>query len=348
MGPFLINAWYMAGWSGDLAAGGFTREICGERLFVYRLADGTPAALRDRCPHRFAPLSMGTRDGDLVVCPYHGLAFGPDGLCQRNPYAQRIPAGAQVPAYAVCEQDGILWLWRGQREEADLALIPSFPFVPDAEGWRTLTGYTLMQANYQYGTDNLMDLSHIEFVHRGSFAGQGVIFAGQHGVEQSGDTLHSNWWMPGIAPPSVAQGVFPADALVDHWLDMRWNAPASMRLNVGVCPHGAPRDAGFEVPQAHILTPANEHQTHYFWSTSRPAAGPEPEMDEMLLALFRQAFDDEDKPIIEAAYANVWANLDAGGSFWDERPLSLGIDQGGTRARRLLEKLIAQESKASG
>ena len=338
---FLSNAWYMAGWAHEVGDSGLVREICGQKLFVYRLENGELAAVQDRCPHRFAPLSLGTRDGDLVVCPYHGLAFGPDGACKRNPFADRIPAGAQVPAFAVHEQDGIVWLWRGARDKADPALIPAFPFVPDAPGWRTLTGYTLMEANYEYGTDNLMDLSHIEFVHKGSFAGQGVIFAGEHSVEQDGDTLHSNWWMPDIPPPSVAQGVFPPDMKVDHWLDMRWNAPASMRLHIGVCPHGAPREAGFEVPQAHILTPANDHQTHYFWSTSRPAAGPEPELDAMLLGLFRQAFDEEDKPLIEAAYANV-----AGRDFWGEKPLSLGIDQGGTRARRVLEKLLREEQGA--
>lgn len=334
---FLENAWYMAGWAHEVAEAGLVREICGQKLFFYRLTDGALAAVHDRCPHRFAPLSLGTRDGDLVVCPYHGLAFGPDGACKRNPFAGKIPAGAQVPAFAVRELDGIVWLWRGNRDAADDRLIPRFPFVPDAPGWRTLNGYTLMEANYEYGTDNLMDLSHIEFVHKGSFAGQGVIFAGQHSVEQDGDTLHSNWWMPDILPPSVAQGVFPPDMKVDHWLDMRWNAPASMRLHIGVCPHGAPRDAGFEVPQAHILTPANAHQTHYFWSTSRPAQGPEPDTDAMLLMLFRQAFDEEDKPLIEAAYAQVK------GDFWAEKPLSLGIDQGGTRARRVLEKLIRAE-----
>ncbi len=343
METYLKHCWYMAGWASELGVAGFTREICGRRIYVYRLQDGSPAAILDRCPHRFAPLSLGTREGDTLVCPYHGLAFGPDGSCVRNPFSARIPAGATVTTFAVVEQDGIVWLWGGARDEADPVLIPAFPFVPDQPEWRTLTGYTLMDANYQYGTDNLLDLSHIEFVHKGSFAGQGVIFAGEHSVRLEGETLHSNWWMADISPPSVAQGAFPPDARVDHWLDMRWNAPASMRLNVGVCPHDASREAGFEVPQAHILTPANEHQTHYFWSTSRPVEGSEPEMDAMLLELFRQAFDEEDKPLIEAAYANV-----KGRDFWGEKPLSLGIDQGGTRARRLLEKLIEEERKAHG
>ena len=51
-----------------------------------------------------------------------------------------------------------------------------------------------------------------------------------------------------------------------------------------------------------------------------------------------KAFTDEDKPIIEAAYANL-----DGKDFWDAKPAFLGVDAGGTRARRLLQKRIAQE-----
>ena len=343
MAEYLRNCWYMAGWSHELGENGFSREIAGKPVFVYRLESGDPAALLDRCPHRFAPLSLGTREGDTVVCPYHGLAFGTDGKCVRNPFADRIPKGAEVPAFAVVEQDDILWLWGGDPVAADRATIPAFPFVPNRPGWRTLSGYTLMQANYEYGTDNLLDLSHIEFVHKGSFAGQGVIFAGEHSVREDGDALHSDWWIADIPPPSVAQGILPPDMRTDHWLEMRWTAPATMRLNVGVCPHGAPREAGFEVPQAHILTPANEHQTHYFWSTSRPLEGEDGDEDAFLLGLFRQAFDEEDKPIIEAAYGNV-----AGKDFWGEKPISLGIDQGGARARRKLEAMLKAEAQADG
>ncbi|NMN04542.1 MULTISPECIES: aromatic ring-hydroxylating dioxygenase subunit alpha [unclassified Novosphingobium] len=339
---FLRKAWYMAGWADEIGEAGLARRIAGRPTFLYRLADGNIAALLDRCPHRFAPLSKGTRDGDRVVCGYHGLAFTPDGHCAHNPFAARIPAGSDIPAFAVAERDGIAWVWGDEPSTADPALIPDFGFIPDTAHSRTVRGYTLMQANYEYGTDNLLDLSHIEFVHKGTFAGQGVIFAGQHSVTVEADTLHSNWWMPDIAPPSVAYGIFPPDAKVDHWLDMRWNAPASMRLHVGVAPHGAPREAGFEVPQAHILTPADEHSTHYFWSTTRFNDLDDAGVDAMLKALFGEAFDLEDKPMIEAAYDNV-----RGRDFWQEKPLSLGIDQGGTRARRILEKMRAQE-RATG
>ncbi|WP_395392096.1 aromatic ring-hydroxylating dioxygenase subunit alpha [Novosphingobium sp. BL-8A] len=342
MERYLRNCWYMAGWSDEVGETGLSRRILDRPVYLYRLEDGSLAALLDRCPHRFAPLSKGSREGDVVVCGYHGLAFAPDGHCVRNPFADRIPAGSTIPRFAAAERDGIVWLWGGDPDTADAALIPDFSFVPDTPHSRTVRGYTLMKANYEYGTDNLLDLSHIEFVHKGTFAGQGVIFAGKHAVEVEDRTLHSNWWMPDIPPPSVARPHFPADAKVDHWLDMRWNAPAAMRLTVGVCPHGTGRESGFEVPQAHILTPANEHETHYFWSSTRYDDLDSEETDVALKALFGEAFDQEDKPMIEAAYANV-----KGRDFWSEKPLSLGIDLGGTRARRLLERFIAQEKNIS-
>jgi vanillate O-demethylase monooxygenase subunit len=342
MDHYLRNAWYMAGWAGEVGESGLSRTILGRRIFLFRReSDGEIAALLDRCPHRFAPLSRGTRHGDTVVCGYHGLAFASDGTCVRNPFGDRIPAGATVPGFAVVERDGIVWLWGGDKDDADPALVPDFGFVPDSATNRSVRGYTLMRANYEYGTDNLMDLSHIEFVHKGSFAGQGVIFAGQHDVRVEGNTIHSDWWMPGIAPPSMARGHVPDDAVVDHWLDMRWNAPASMKLTIGVCPHGSPRATGFGVDQAHILTPADDNETHYFWSSGRGHDLDSAETDAALEALFRQAFDEEDKPMIEAAYDNV-----RGRDFWQEKPLFLGIDQGGTRTRRHLERMIAKEQKA--
>ena len=91
--------------------------------------------------------------------------------------------------------------------------------------------------------------------------------------------------------------------------------------------------------EAYHLTPANAHETHYFWSASRDHDLASPDVDAYMTALFREAFDVEDKPMIEAAYANV-----RGKDFWAEKPVSLGVDQAGARARRLLEGLIAREA----
>lgn len=339
MAEMLRNCWYMAGWSHEVGEKGLSRRICDIPILIYRLVSGEAAAMIDRCPHRFAPLSLGSRDGDNVVCGYHGLTFAASGQCVRNPFSERIPSTFKVRTYPTAERAGIVWIWPGEPEAADEKSIPDFSFIPDTDYSRTVHGYTLMRANYEYGTDNLLDLSHIEFVHKGTFAGQGVIFAGEHSVAVDGDTLHSNWFMPNIPPPSVAYGRYPPEAKVDHWLEMRWNAPASMRLLVGACLHGEPRDTGFEMPQAHILTPANEHETHYFWSSTRYHELNSPQMDAMLMEMFGNAFDLEDKPMIEAAYANV-----RGEDFWQQGPLSLGVDKGGVRARRMIEAMLKAEN----
>jgi vanillate O-demethylase monooxygenase subunit len=105
-GTYLRNAWYVAGWSDDLADGKLlARTIMKEPIVFYRLPDGNVAALQDRCPHRFAPLSMGQIvNGDRIQCPYHGLEFGPSGACTLNPHGTKnIPPRARVRSYPVIE-----------------------------------------------------------------------------------------------------------------------------------------------------------------------------------------------------------------------------------------------------
>jgi nitrite reductase/ring-hydroxylating ferredoxin subunit len=336
---YLKRTWYMAGWSEEVGQRLLRRRLFGEPVVLYRLQTGQVAALEDRCPHRFAPLSLGVREGDAIQCAYHGLTFDSAGQCIRNPYSPKIPNGASVKVYLAHERYGIVWIWAGPPELANTRDIPDFSEVFDNQEAPPLLGYTEMRANYECGTDNLMDLSHIEFVHKGSFAGAGVIFAGSHTAREEGQTIHSNWWMPGVLAPAHTMGIYPPDMRTDHWLDMRWNAPASMLLEVGAGPCGAPRAAGIIVKQAHILTPAMDNVTHYFWASTRTAQMATTEGEAMLRALFSQAFDGEDKPIIEAAFQNL-----DGADFWDRKPVFLGIDAGGTRARRLVQKMLAQET----
>jgi phenylpropionate dioxygenase-like ring-hydroxylating dioxygenase large terminal subunit len=335
---FLLNAWYMVGWSNEIDHGLLRRRFLGDPVLLFRKLDGSIAAMIDRCPHRYAPLSTGERDGDHIICPYHGLAFDSDGACVRNPFSDKLPKGANVRSFPVIERDGIAWFWPGVPEGADAALIPDFSQLIVPEYGAPLTGYMHMDAPYEMGLDNLLDLSHIEFVHKGSFAGNGVIFAGEHElVIESDRRLHSNWWMADVAAPPHTMGVYDPGTRCNHWLNMRWDAPANMALAVGACRLGEDRDVGTVAYQAHILTPESTTSTHYFWASARGHPSSE-EGDSMLRNLFEMAFAQEDKPMIQA----TWQNMD-GRDFWDLQPAYLGIDAGGTTARRSLQKLVAQE-----
>jgi phenylpropionate dioxygenase-like ring-hydroxylating dioxygenase large terminal subunit len=335
---FIKNAWYMAGWSEELTDQLLSRRLFDRQIVFFRKQDGSIAALADRCPHRFAPLSKGERQGDAIQCGYHGLTFDGSGTCTHNPFSDKIPAAAKVQSWAVVERYDIIWLWGGAAVDADPALIPDFSMIANSATVRAVHGYTLIEAPYEFATDNLMDLSHIEFVHKGTFAGAGVIFTGTHVVKEEGNTLRSNWWMPGVKAPPHTMGVYPPEMITDHWLDMRWDAPASMHLEIGATPSGSPRAEGVIAQQCHIVTPATATSAHYFWASTRMHDLESAEVDGFLLQLFGQAFDDEDKPIIKAAYDNL-----EGQDFWDAQPLSLGIDAGGTRARRKIQAMLKAE-----
>lgn len=339
MQDFILNTWYMVGWAGEVTEELLSRKLLGKAVLLTRDPNGEPVALRDRCPHRFALLSMGERQGDRIVCRYHGLAFDTAGRCVHNPYSDRIPAGTTVERYPAVERDGMIWAWFGNAELADPALIPDFSATTLPPGGELITGYTPLKANYEYGTDNLLDLSHIEFLHTGTFAGNGVIFGGRHSVEQDGNRLMSNWWMPNVQCPAGLDQILRMEK-VDHWLDMRWDAPANLYLQIGATPPGQPREAGAVFEQAHMLTPADVDETHYFWSSNSKYKQPD-EHAAIFRELVRAAFEVEDKPMIEAAYHNIERD------FWDEKPVSLGIDAGGTRARRIIQSIKRAEAAAA-
>src|ERR1700761_672315 len=127
-GAYLRNAWYVAAWSDSLGDGQvLARTIMDEPIVLYRKADGGIAAVEDRCPHRFAPLSMGkVVDGDRIQCPYHGLEFDGSGACVKNPHGTKnIPPRARVKSYPVLEKHKAVWIWMGERP-ADPAKIPDF------------------------------------------------------------------------------------------------------------------------------------------------------------------------------------------------------------------------------
>ena len=124
-----------------------------------------------------SPLSRGRREGDQIRCGYHGLAFDSGGRCVDSPFANPLPAHAAVPTLEVVVRHGALWFWPGEPSLADPGAIPDFAFV-EADG--TVPGRTWMVANYELVTDNLMDLSHAEFLHVETFGTNGALFGGEH------------------------------------------------------------------------------------------------------------------------------------------------------------------------
>lgn len=161
---YLRNAWYAAAWDNEIADKPLGRTLLNQPIVFYRDEAGKPVALSDRCPHRYAPLSKGKIVDGTIQCPYHGLRFGSTGACVHNPHGS-IPKAARVSAFPLLEKYGLLWIWMGDPEAADPAVLPDFSIIADHDNYAIVPGYLHVGANYQLITDNLLDLSHAQYVH---------------------------------------------------------------------------------------------------------------------------------------------------------------------------------------
>ena len=336
----LKNIWYIAAWAEEIEFGTlFHRTLVNHPVLFFRDEEGVVHAIGNRCPHRFAPLHIGRQIGSAVECRYHGLQFGPAGQCVHNPHGP-IPKAANVPSYPVTERYGAIWIWLGDPQKADPGLLPDFPLL-DADVYAPGHGYLLAKANYELETDNIMDLSHIEFLHP-LFATEAVRL-GKTESSQEGNVVWSKRFITNDTLPPFLEEIFGLEPgmKADRWLDCRWQAPALIELYSGATKAGRPRDEGRLAPGVHFFTPETESTTHYFYAMCCPRSlGPDAEQIARAQAeAVRGPFMEEDLPVVEAQQLMI-----GDAEFFSLKPVLLPGDAGAGRARKVLQKLIAEEA----
>lgn len=343
---YLKGAWYVAAWSHELGDTALeTRTILEQPVLLYRKENGDPVAMGNLCPHRFAPLHMGKRIGDTVQCNYHGMVFGESGQCVLNPHRGGVISPAmKVPAYPLIERGGAIWIWMGDPDKADEALLPDFACY-DAPGFTTIRGMMDVAANYELITDNLLDLTHADFLHEGTLSSEAITISKLETLE-AGSTVWANRWCPNGEPPPVWSQLMESEmnlaptTPIDHWLYMRWDAPGHLLLDVGISPVGQPREAGVWVFTGHHLTPVSATRTLYYWTVVRSHGVDDPAVAAFWQGSIDYAFAVQDKPMIEAQQAVL------GNRHVDElNPVAIPADVAGAKARRMLARLIAAEQR---
>jgi len=344
MSAYLREAWYAAAWSHEIGRSLLSRTIIETPVALYRAESGAVVAIGDSCPHRLVPLSLGRLEGDLVECAYHGLRFDPTGACVHSPHGDgKIPVKMRVPSYPVVERHQLVWVWMGEPAHADASKIPDFSCHDDPElGF--VGGMIEMSANYQLITDNLLDLTHADFVHKGILSTPAIPRSRLETI-QKGTTVYANRWMPNdeIQPAHahIWAGHVPGETC-DQWAYMRWDAPGHMLLDVGVTKVGAPRTEGVFVYGTDILTPKNATTTYYFWGVTRSYRVDDPAAGEEWKGFVNVAFGTQDKPMLEAQQQALGVrNID------DLGPVLLPCDAGAVRARRVLASLIKEQVSPS-
>lgn len=338
---FFKNCWYVAGLTKEFEGETLvSRMICNERIVMFRKSTGEIAALEDRCPHRFVPLSMGNRIEDTIQCAYHGLRFDGAGACVDAPNddeAQR--ARMCTRSYPAVERYAAIWLWMGDAELADPATIPTFDFLDDSEHFASVTGYTYMKANYQLIVDNLLDLSHIHYLHPGVHAGSDFSQF-ENKVRMNGDEVWSMLWRHHYYVDEKRQQLygFTSDD-VEGQGHGRWSAPGVLLVDTAMWEHGKGLAEAVRTPSAHLLTPETEFTTHYFWGSGRNHDLDNQEMSDAQARLVKMIFETQDGPIIEAQQVAMGTNTD----FLDMQPMILRADAAGLAARRVMKRLIRKE-----
>jgi phenylpropionate dioxygenase-like ring-hydroxylating dioxygenase large terminal subunit len=340
---FVRNTWYAAGWSEDFSRSFVSRKLLNEQILFYRKEDGTACALADLCPHRFIPLSMGKLVGDNVECAYHGLAFDCSGACVDNPHGTGvIPKAAKVRSYPTTEQWGLVWIWMGEAEKADPSLVPDYHWLTDTTRYRQAHGTINLKANYLLVMDNLTDLSHAGFVHETTLEPRELAKASFKVVEEN-DQVWTKQFVPSMPIPPLFTVVKGFTGQMDHWLEMRCDPPGAMITFYGVTKPGRPREEGWGTYNPNIITPETDQTTHYFWATARDFDLDSEEMTAQFEAGAGYAFEQEDRPVIEAQQ-RVLGDAD----LMSLRPVLLQNDQGSARARRIIERRIKAEREAAG
>jgi phenylpropionate dioxygenase-like ring-hydroxylating dioxygenase large terminal subunit len=335
MAGYLRNAWYQAAWSNEIEVGQrLSRTLLDETLLLYRMEDGKVVAMNDRCPHRFAPLSRGTIRNGVLYCGYHGLGFGASGECVFNPHGP-VPKAARVTTYPVVERHDGIWIWMGVADSADETKMPDLSFIDQTPALAKLTGYIPTAANYQLLTDNIMDLSHADFLHPTTLGG--CMTDAQVKIGEQGGRIEVRWTSSGVTPPSILKPSVPHGA-ADTWFNVVWSPPAVMVLNVGAVAAGVVPVATDQTYTLHNMTPATAVTTHYFYCTTRAYRTDDAEYTAFLKRVMEKAFLEEDKPMIEAQQRTIQSE-----DIFGLKPVLLNVDTAAVRVRKQLQKLQAAE-----
>ncbi len=160
----------------QLANGPKPFKLLGQDLVLFLDEQGKPAALRDRCCHRTAKLSLGwcvNAQGQAcgqgrIQCAYHGWTYDGTGRVVLIPQYgpdRPVPPDYRTEAFACQARYGYAWVCLDEPVQ-DIPAMPEF----DAPGWRTIFQFhEVWRTSPVRALENSFDNAHFSFVHRNTF-----------------------------------------------------------------------------------------------------------------------------------------------------------------------------------
>jgi vanillate O-demethylase monooxygenase subunit len=290
--PAMRRCWHPVARSTEISDAPTRALLLGEPLVLFR-SHGQVVCFLDRCPHRRAPLSLGSCDGETLRCAYHGWRFGGDGRCVEIPAlgdAATLPSQARLtPVAAVAERSGMVFvapeepvapLGRVKESEDPTFVVGELPPV------RARASAGLL-------ADNFLDMAHFPFVHRATFGADEAADVPHYQVVRDGWAFTARREHPfaNREDPGVAEGIRPL--VQSRRLTYRLDAPFHLQLRIDFVEAGGTNVIGF------FLQPETDDRCRIYTTLWRNDLGGDPEA--MAAAIkFEVEVLDEDLRIQEA------------------------------------------------
>jgi phenylpropionate dioxygenase-like ring-hydroxylating dioxygenase large terminal subunit len=228
--------WFIASRSGALRARPLATVLQGVPLVLFRGADGRPGALEDRCPHRNAPLSAGRVRGDALECRYHGWRFDRAGACVAVPGLASPPEAraSRAGALACVEQDGYVWVHPAPGETPRAP--PRFPHLDDPR-YTTVRRELVVRSTLYRALENVLDVPHTAFLHRGLFRTSGATRDVEVVVRRFGDRCEAEFVGEPRPPGLAGRLLAPGGGVVTHFDRFILPSVAQVEYRLGDASH---------------------------------------------------------------------------------------------------------------
>ena len=319
---YVKNTWYVAAWSHEVGEGDLHAiDILGEPIVIFRDSNGAPRAMENRCAHRLAPLSLGRCEGNNVRCMYHGWLYSPEGKVVEVPGQAEIPPHQSLKTYPVVEKHSWLWVWMGDPAQADESVIPPAVGMDDPD-YILGSGHLDYEAEAELINNNLLDFSHLTYVHAESFQPGTSFSDNPPTITSLPNGVRFSRWVKGkpvsAAASSRVMNTTSDDGAMDGWSSYDFLLPGILLMKTGDFPPGTAAACDGEAPDfslaiggvthtSQAVTPMGEGRSRYFFNWGPHKDFGDEAVRDMLMQIAGQAFG-EDKVMIEAQQKVVLAN----------------------------------------
>jgi vanillate O-demethylase monooxygenase subunit len=336
--PFIFNEWYVAALSEEIGRTMVARTLLDRSILFYRKLDGTPVALRNRCPHRSFPLAKGQLEGDVVACGYHGIQFGPDGRCVAVPSQDSAPPVLVARSYQLVERAPLVWIWMGDPALADPSTIPDHHWLA-RDDYGSFAGYLHCRSNYIRLHENVLDLTHFPYVHGEATGGTNYIKA-EATVRKQDDSISITRRLPG-EPVNLAYGrvIGNVGHRVNRTSESWFVTPAFHIAHATIedLDGGIDGQTDFHFKIIHCFTPETAHSSHYFFCNARNMRVDDAALTAATRESMRSTFleDDDVLTLVE----DIWIQEDSS----DYEELSVRGDRASLQMRLIIARRAAAE-----